>query len=71
MSRFTVEEINLISIYHTGTHGAAVQEMTAALPFMDGDMKELAGRVLDKLCAMTDAEYSRLALDPADERDEG
>ena len=71
MSRFTVEEINLISIYHTGTHGAAVQEMTAALPFMDGDMKELAGRVLDKLRAMTDAEYSRLALDPADERDEG
>lgn len=32
MNRFTVEETNLISIYHTGTRSGAIKEMTAALP---------------------------------------
>ena len=54
MNRFTVEETNLISIYHTGTRSAAVEEITAALPFMDSDMRELAGRTMDKLNALTD-----------------
>lgn len=69
MSRLTVEETNLISIYHTGTRGAAADEIAAALPFMDGDIGELARRVLHKLYAMSDAEYLQLALEPADEQD--
>lgn len=69
MKRFTAEETNLISIYHTGTRGAAIEEMTAALPYMENDMRELAGRTLEKLNALTDDEYSQLVLDPADEQD--
>ena len=67
MIRFTVEEINLISIYNTGTRRELIGEMTAALPFMDSDMRELTGRTLDKLNALTDNEYLQLAIDPAEE----
>ena len=69
MTRFTVEETNLISIYHTGTRGAAIEEMTAALPYMDEDTQQFARRVLDRLNDLTDDDYLRLAIDPADEQD--
>lgn len=69
MNRFTVEEINLMSIYHTGTRRELIAEMTAALPDMDTDFQELARRVVDKLEEMADGEFSQLALDPADEDD--
>jgi hypothetical protein len=36
---------------------------------MDSDMRELAGRTMDKLNALTDDGYLRLAFDPADEQD--
>lgn len=38
-----------------------------ALPYMDGDMKEIAKRALSKVAAMTEAEYGELALYAADE----
>ena len=41
--------------------------MTAALPFMDEDMRELAKRTLSKVDALTEAEYRGLAVYPADE----
>jgi len=69
MTRFTVEETNLMSIYHTGTRRELIEEMTAALPDMDTDFQELARRVLDRLEGMSDGEFSQLALDPADEQD--
>ena len=69
MTRFTVEEINLISIYHTGTRRELVEEMTAALPHMDSDFQELARRTLDKLDTLTDDEFSQLAIDPAEDGD--
>ena len=67
MNRFTVEEINLISIYNTSTRSAAIEEMTAAMPDMESDMRELTGRTLKKLNRLTDDEFLRLALYPADE----
>lgn len=70
MTRFTVEETNLISIYHTGTRQAAIEEMTTALPYMENDMRELAHRTIGKLGELADADYSGLALDPADEQEE-
>lgn len=69
MNRFTVEEINLISIYSTGTRAAVIEEMTIALPFMESDMQELAGQTLKKLDHLTDDEFLQLAIDPADEQD--
>ena len=69
MNRFTVEEINLISIYHMGARQSTIEDMAAALPDMDSDIQQLARRTLDRLHAMSDEEYSRLSIDPADEQD--
>jgi len=67
MNRLTVEETNLLSIYHDGSKAQLVENMTAALPFMDEDMRELAKRTLSKVDALTEAEYRELAVYPADE----
>ena len=67
MNRFTVEETNLLSIYHEGSKAQLVENMTAALPFMDEDMRELAKRTLSKVEAMTEAEFARLPIYAADE----
>ena len=67
MNRLTVEETNLLSIYHDGSKAQLVENMTAALPFMDEDMRELAKRTLSKVGALTEAEYRELAVYPADE----
>jgi len=67
MNRFTVEEMNLISIYNEGGKAQLTANITAALPFMDGDMKELAGRTVAKIDRLTEAEYAELAVYAAEE----
>ena len=67
MNRLTVEETNLLSIYHEGSKAQLVENMTAALPFMDEDMRELAKRPLSKVEAMTEAEFAGLPIYAADE----
>lgn len=67
MNRFTVEEINLISIYNEGGKAQLTANITAALPFMDGDMKELAERTVAKIDRLTEAEYAELAVYAAEE----
>lgn len=67
MNRFTVEETNLISIYIADTRRELIGEMTSALPYMDGEMRELALRTLAKLRAMSDADFAVLAVSAADE----
>ena len=64
---FTVEETNLLSIYHEGGKAQLMENMTAALPYMDADMWELAERTLSKVDALTEKEYAELALYAADE----
>lgn len=67
MNRFTVEEMNLISIYNEGGKAQLTANITAALPFMDEDMRELAGRTIREIDALTEAEYAELAVYAADE----
>ncbi len=67
MIRLTVEETNLLSIYHEGGKAQLRENMTAALPYMDADMRELAERTLSKVDALTDEEYAELSLYAADE----
>ena len=67
MNRFTVEEINLLSIYHEGSKAQLIANMTAALPFMDVGLRELAERTLSKVTLLTEAEYTELAVYAADE----
>ena len=67
MNRFTVEETNLLSIYHEGSKAQLTENINAALPYMDADMRELAKRALFKVDTLTDAEYKELSVYPADE----
>ena len=54
---FTVEEENLICMYHNADRRRTIGKITAALPDMDGDMRVLAQQTLSKLERMTDADY--------------
>ena len=67
MTQFTVEEMNLLSIYHEGSREQLRENMNAALPYMDADMRELAKRTLSKVDALTETEYAELAVYAADE----
>ena len=67
MNRFTVEETNLISIYNEGGKAHLTVNITAALPFMDTDMRELAQHTIAKVEALTPEEYNQLAVFAADE----
>ena len=67
MIRLTVEEMNLLSIYHEGSKEQLMENMTAALPFMDEDMRELAKRTLSKVDALTEEEFAELVIYAADE----
>ena len=67
MNRFTVEDTNLLSIYHEGSKAQLIENMTAALPYMDAGLRELAQRTLAKVDALTEEEYAELALYAADE----
>lgn len=66
-NNFTVEETNLLSIYMTGSKEGLILAMNAALPFMDGEMRDFAARTLAKVESMTEAEFAGLVIYPADE----
>ena len=57
MNRFTVEETNLMSIYSEGGKREVMENINAAMPYMDGDMRELAKRTLSKVDGLTENEY--------------
>ena len=67
INNFTVEETNLLSIYMTGSKEGLILAMNAALPFMDGEMRDFAARTLAKVERMTEAEFAGLAVYPANE----
>ena len=67
MIRLSVEETNLLSIYKSDSKRGLIENITAVLPFMDADMRELATRTVAKIDALTEAEYAELAIYPADE----
>ena len=51
----------------TGSKEGLVVAMNAALPFMEGEMRDFAARTLEKVVCMTEAEFAGLAVYPADE----
>ena len=67
MVKLTVEETNLLCIYNEGGKRELMDNITAALPYMDTDMRELAQRTLAKIDGLTETEYAELALYAADE----
>ena len=56
-----------MSIYAEGSKGVLLENINAALPFMDADMRELAQRTMQKVDALTEEEYAELAVYAADE----
>ena len=54
---FTVEEENLICMYHNADRRRTIGKITAALPDMDGAAQARAQQTLSKLERMTDADY--------------
>lgn len=62
---FTVEEINLMCIYHTSNRYILIREMETALPFVrDVEMRSLMTNTLNKLYATSDTDFSNLPLFP-------
>ena len=67
MNPFTVEEMNLLSIYRGETKEEVTEKFAFALSFMDKDMGELAKRTVKKVNSLSDQEFAALSIDPADE----
>lgn len=57
MVQFTVEEENLICMYHRNDRRRTVGSIREALPDMDGEMRALARQTADKLDAMSDTDF--------------
>lgn len=64
---FTVEEENLICMYHNADHRRTIGRITAALPDMDEGIQTLAQQTLSKLERMTDADYDNQKFNFTDE----
>ena len=67
MGQFTFEEINLICCYRRKTRADTVAAMTAALPYMETEIRELAGRTAEKLKKLTEEKFAELVFLPAED----
>lgn len=65
--RFTVEEENIIAIYAEDSREKTIQNILAAIPYMDSDIRPLAENTIRKLQRMTDSEFSEAAFNLTDE----
>lgn len=65
--KFTVEEINLISIFESRSRTKVMQDINNAMKHLaDEEMIELSMRVVDKLKDMSDEEFAESVLEPAE-----
>ena len=67
MDRFSIEELNLMCIYDTGTRSgliAGLEKIALELAPEDAELSQLIQSALKKLTAMSDQEYGELILVP-------
>lgn len=67
MDRFSIEELNLMCIYDTGTRSgliAGLEKIALELAPDDAELSELIQSALKKLTTMSDQEYGELILVP-------
>ena len=67
MDRFSIEELNLMCIYDTGTRSglmAGLEKIALELAPEEAELAELIQSALKKLVAMSDQEYGELILVP-------
>ena len=63
MDKFTVEEINLMCVFEGQDRNGMIADIKNTIPHIqDSDMAELAGQVLEKLEAMSDAEFAVMTI---------
>lgn len=55
---FSLEEENIVAIYAEDSRKMTVNNILAAIPYMDSDIKPLAESTIQKLQHMTDSEFS-------------
>ena len=60
--QFTVEEENLICIYHNADRRRTMTAIADALPYMDSNMQTLSEQVLEKLRSMSDTAFEDAAF---------
>jgi len=53
-----LEEENIVAIYAEDSRETTLENILAAMPYMDEDMRQLAAAAVNKLQAMTDSEFS-------------
>ena len=66
MSKFTVEERNLICIYNTGTRTDLLSELTQMKTHLGKDetkLLELTQSVMDKITVMNDGEFDSITAE--------
>ena len=67
MGQFTFEEINLICCYRKKTRTDTVAAMTAAMPYMETEVQELAEHTAEKLKQLTEEEFAGFIFLPAED----
>jgi len=65
--RFTIEEENIVAIYAEDSQETTLENILAAMPYMDEDMRQLAAVAVNKLQAMTDSEFSETVFTLTDD----
>jgi len=66
MSKFTVEETNLVCIYHTGTRADLITELSEMQRYLEQDeieLLKLTNSVIDKLNTMSDREFESIVAE--------
>ena len=66
MSKFTVEETNLICIYNTGSKAGLLSELTQMQTHLEQDetkLLELTQSVIDKITAMNDGDFDSITAE--------
>lgn len=65
MKNFTVEETNLMCCFNTSSQKRLIDDMkSVTLNDMDGEIAELMYKIIQKLEAMSDAEFEELYIMP-------
>lgn len=60
MRKFSVEEMTLLNVYVDRSKQATLENIIAALPYMDTEMQKLAQRTMKKMKALTKEEFAEL-----------
>lgn len=66
MSKFTVEETNLICIYHSGTRADLVTELSEMQKYLKQDeieLLKLTNSVIDKLKEISDNDFESFVIE--------